>query len=491
MTRYVHAIAAILGLTAAFACWCRAPLIWDGAYQFDMTLALQQPYVYLTRFHTWFLWWPTVWASHCTNNVAVLQTLFGLPFLLAPMAGVWLSWWMVREHAPHLIIWAVFGIAAATLPGQIFVINDSIFQQHLFWPVFLGMLVPVNQPRRMVRAVLIVFQLAHPLGVVLLFGGAIAVAAVAIADRTNRRQLLANAAMLGVVCALAVAKILLSNHIDQFRDTYAAHQASWEVALAEWKRGVLGAPIHGLSWIWAAGVLVLAQGVLRGRETLRGAIAITAVCCAAAGSVYWLIWAHDPTGESWMGAVDYRRWIGPLTMPFFLLATVEAFISAWNRSNPHADGPVEPDRLASFTWRGWVGVLLAGTFALVLGMQSATWSRLTDRLMARVYAYHASVIVPYSAPEVAWFKHTPLGHWATGNYVAVMQGKTPARIFLDPVSERNFRESPPRWDYFAGNPDGPPGPGGWFDFRPLLGRLSLESGGHTEQRLSQVDPSNP
>jgi hypothetical protein len=478
-SRCVHGIAVILGLTAAFACWCRAPLIWDGAYQFDMTLALQHPYVYLTRFHTWFLWWPTVWASHFTSNIMILQTLYGLPFLLAPMASVLLSWWMVKDHAPHLIIWAVFGVAAATLPGQIFVINDSIFQQHLFWPVLLGMMVPVTDDRRIVRAGLIVFQLAHPIGVPLLFGGMVAVALVAIADRTHRRMLLSNALMLGTVCALAVVKIVVSNSIERFHDTYAAHQATWEVVVGEWRRGVLGAPIQGLVWIWVGGGLLLAQRELRrrgGSAVAGAAIALGAVCCVVTGATRWIGWANDPTGQAWMGAIDYRRWIGPLTLPFFLLATIEMFMTASGTGGPPVISTRRHGRAAhATTIRGFVGIMLAATFALVLGLQSATWSRLTDRLMYQVNHYDASAVVPYSAREVAWFRYTPLGHWGTGNYVSAMQGKTPARIFLDPLSEEEFRGSSPRLEYYAASPEAPPGPGGWFDFRGVLQQVRAES----------------
>src|SRR5580658_6991312 len=96
--RYVYAVVAILALTAAYACWCRAPLIWDGAYQFNATLIMPRPYFYLTRFHTFFLWYPTVWASGFTSNVDLLQTIYGLPFLLAPVVALLLSWWMVGKH---------------------------------------------------------------------------------------------------------------------------------------------------------------------------------------------------------------------------------------------------------------------------------------------------------------------------------------------------------------------------------------------------------
>ena len=50
-------------------------------------------------------------------------------------------------RAPHVMLWALFGTAAAMLPGQIFMINDSIFQMHLFWPVFLAALLPLRRGR--------------------------------------------------------------------------------------------------------------------------------------------------------------------------------------------------------------------------------------------------------------------------------------------------------------------------------------------------------
>ena len=212
-SRYVYAIAAILMLSVVHACMCRASLIWDGAYQFCMTLAMQHPYVYKARFHTFFLWWPTVWASYFTSNPKILQAVYGLPFLMAPVAGLLLSWWIVRNHAPNLIIWVIFGVAIGTLPGQIFVINDSIFQQHLFWPVFLGLFVPLTWPKRIVLGVLAVFQFVHPLGAMLFLGAAIAAGLVAIADRPRRRSLFIGMGVMIALCVLALAKIVISKHV--------------------------------------------------------------------------------------------------------------------------------------------------------------------------------------------------------------------------------------------------------------------------------------
>src|SRR5579863_1498219 len=156
--RITYLSAALLALTGIFTCCCDTPMIWDGAYQFCFSLIKQRPYFYLTRFHSYVLWLPMVYLSHFTDNLTVLKLAYGLPFTLAPAFSLLASWWIVRERAPRLVLWAIFGVAAAPLPGQIFIINDSIFQQHMFWPVFLGLLVPLRWPQALFVSLLAVFQ---------------------------------------------------------------------------------------------------------------------------------------------------------------------------------------------------------------------------------------------------------------------------------------------------------------------------------------------
>src|SRR3954467_6262906 len=99
-------------------------MLWDGAYQFAFTLIREQPYFYLSRAHSYVLWLPVTWLEHWTSNLAVLKAAYSLPFCLAPAASAALSWWIMRPKAPNLFLWAAFGSAIGTLPGQIFMIND-------------------------------------------------------------------------------------------------------------------------------------------------------------------------------------------------------------------------------------------------------------------------------------------------------------------------------------------------------------------------------
>jgi hypothetical protein len=548
--RTVYGICFILALTAAYACWCRAPMIWDGAYQFNATLIMQQPYYYLTRFHTYLLWWPTVWASRLTSNTGILQAIYGLPFLLAPLLAVVLSWWMVHKHAPHLILWVIFGVAAGSLPGQIFVINDSIFQQHLFWPIFMGMLVPLTWPKRIVIAILAVFQFVHPLGVALFFGAMVAMLCVAAVDRKNRRRNLIRAGIMLVLFGLTTSKIIITNHIPSLADGYAADEARLSTAIDRWSWGVRGWPLQGLWFMWAAAAMLFIRTRLNGRlknsgavslaialaaalalmayeyrrAPLQGApgalaciaffafvlqyrrpggpsriIALLPILCIIVATVCWIHWASD--GSLWWKAIDYRRWVGPLTAPFFLLATLDAMTDAlWrNRGGDaiqaaeygtatpkslepnYGTGPQSAPNapaLAPKSLRDCAGLILAATFAIVLGLQCTVYHRDSEKMMAQVMQYPASV-VPESA--LGWIAGTPLDHWAVSDYVTAMQGKTPMKLLLDPRSVEHIYENPPKvphWDFYPGaspkHPDVPPGPVGWFDMRPLLKKLKTE-----------------
>ncbi len=470
--RFVHGVALILILTAGYACWCHAPLIWDGAYQLNATLIMQRPYTFLTRFHTFFLWWPTVWANRLTGNMMILQSVYGLPFLLAPVINVLLSWWMVRDKAPHLIIWSIFGLAAGSLPGQIFVINDSIFQQHLFWPIFLGMFVPLSIPKKIVLGVLICFQFCHQLGTLLFLGAAVATFIVGMVDTQNRRRMFIRSGVLFGLLILAVAKIVITNHLPQFYDSYAAQEATWATAKQRWHDGVHGWPIVGMAFMWIGGLLAYFQRRAANRALHRRAILLGIFCAVSVGigATCWIYWAAN--GQLWWKALDFRRWVGPLTAPFFILAALEAFDMARRRgiSKPSTSDDDDDD---SKTLRQPLALLLAANFALVLGSQCHVWDRLTRELMAEVNDYPGPVVPQSAIAPLA--EHTPLDHWGIADFVVAIQGKEPKKVLLDPRSEANIYADPPvvpHEDFYPDPHDPTPGPQGWFDFRPLLKQLS-------------------
>jgi hypothetical protein len=453
---------AVLALTGIFTCFCDTPMIWDGSYQFCFSLIKQRPYFYLTRFHSYLLWLPMVWLSHFTDNLTILKFAYGLPFTLAPAFSVGASWWIVRERSPGLILWAIFGVAASPLPGQIFIINDSIFQQHMFWPVYLGVLVPLRWPQAILVSLLTVFQFSHQIGLLLLGGGAAAGLLLAARDRENRRELLLKAGILIPLAVIALWKIL------HFPDSYAEREFTRERIHESWQYGVEGYPLRGVLFMGGAGAAVMVQRLLRGSWAKKSlpVLATIAGLCLLGATVNWAIWAMD--SHKWSTAANYRRWVVPLTLPFYLLA----FLDRWLHSRTMSEAVVARIGMA-------VGAWVAMVFALILSIQSIVWTRLTRRLMRDVESYPAT-IVPWS--RIAWTHDTPLYHWGTTPYVFVLEGRTPRRLVLDPYESgvrqqlEMLAQTPPKIPLSWFTSISPiPGPAGWFDFRPMLFAIHHET----------------
>jgi hypothetical protein len=457
--RLAYGAAALLALAGIFTCCCDTPMIWDGAYQFCFSLIEQRPYYYLTRFHSYVLWMPMVLLSHVTHNLVVLKMAYGLPFTLAPAFSVLVSWWVVRKRAPQLILWAIFGAAAAPLPGQIFIINDSIFQQHMFWPVFLGLLVGLEWPQMIVLALLVVFQFSHQIGLVLLSGGAGAAAILAFRDREHRTQLVVKAGIASVLAIVAFWKIL------HFPDSYAQREFTWDAAHNAWQWGVEGYPLRGVELMWAAGVCALLTRFLTAPkwDDPRRALWIVAGVCVSIALVTWVVWASD--SHKWTTAANYRRWVVPLTIPFYLLALIDQ----WTRTS--SSGTLLEERSPGIA----IGYLVAGTFAVVLSIQSIVWAGMTRHLMRDVEK-SSTAVVPWSS--IAWTRDTALYHWGTASYVFALEGREPRHLVLDPYEADSakqleiLRQNPPAIPLSSFTPVSPePGPAGWFDFRPLLERI--------------------
>jgi hypothetical protein len=444
--KHIYLIAALLALVAGYVCWTGAPLIWDGAYQLCFTLITDRPYFYLSRFHSAILWYPTVLAGRVTDDAGILTIIYGLPFCLAPAVGLLASWLVVRRQAPTLVIWAAMGILAGTLPGQIFIINDSNLQMHLFWPLFLAMLVRLGPWQLALLMVLGVFQFSHPIGIATFFGAGLAAAAMAFADAPGRRMHLGNAMLMAGFSMLAALKLVI------WPDSYAEQQASVMEALGCWRKGVSGWPIRGLALVWVASGLIVA-GRLSGSRGLRW----LALAPLVAGSAMWIYWSADE--YRWAGAIDYRRWILPLSFPFFACALLERMVII-RRPPGLAEEAGRSDAIALPAW------ILAITFSIVLCLQGTQWMGLSRRLMADVRAHPGAVVPP---GVVQWARGTPLDHWGMLSLVMLHQGQAPAKLLLDQQTIQVIFADPPAVPLSPFTPISPlPGPNGWFDFRPVV-----------------------
>lgn len=452
--RVIHFILVLLAFTALFVCWCGLPLIWDGAYQFAATLHARQPYVYLTRFHTAVLWQPLVWLSRVTDDLRLLTLAFGLPFCAAPFVSLAVSWWLVRKAAPELMLWAVLGVCGAGLCGQVFIINDSMWQQTLFWPVLLAMLVPLTVPQRVAVALLGAAQLVHQAGVVMLgvaTAGAILAAVVA---RAPWRESVMKPLAIGTLLVLAIAKAAWISSpalAGRYFDSYAAQQATWAEAARLWRDGVEGPPLIGLVCVWTAAALHFFKPV-RVRWL---AIALTLAACGI-----WIWWGLEPA--RWIAAISYRRWVVPIAMPFYLLAIADSIRRPRGAAPPGARRECDIAALA-----------VAAAFCTVLCAQAISWAGMLERFRGELRRHPGAVVTRGGMP---WIEGTPMDHWGLTAAAMLLQGKTPQTYFaFDEASAAAARAAPPVIHLSPGHLLSPePGPAGWFDHRPILRTLRRE-----------------
>lgn len=486
---FVLAAVSVLAVTAGYSLWCGTPLIYDGAYQFAWTLVSGEPYQYLTRFHTWILWRPVVIAAHFTDSPRTLLAIFGAPFLLAPAFSLAMTWWFVRRQAPWLIVWAGFGLMITPLPGQIFVINDSTIQQHLFWPVFLGLFVRLTRWQWVVLVALAVFQFPHQIGVVLMGGASAALVLLAMmSEGPERRRLFRHAAFAATVFALVLAKTWwTSTPGTPYYDSYAANEASWELMRQRWFASVGRIVSNGLRCAYAAGLLVLVRSVLARHAPawLQMVLGVSAAACLVKLGIDWTQRGLVP--RYWIGSLDYRRWLVPLTLPIHALAVVDQALRIW-AGRGSSRGDAEECRFLRMPMRAGMALLMSLVFAATLGVQSHIFGQLSRRMYAHVMA-SPKTAVPWT--EMRWLQDTAVPHWSMSWHVLVLQGKKPGK-FLIPVNveEQHLAclDGPnPRLPITWFEPlDVEPGPLGWFDTRDLAKQVQRELGRSTTRPAPPV-----
>ena len=446
--RAILIAALLIALAGLWACWCDVALLWDGAYQFCASINAGHAFAYLSRFHSWVVWQPFIWLSHVTQNVRLLKMAYGAPYCFAPLVSVVLSWWIVRRPAPHLMVWAIFGAAGAALPGQIFMINDSIFQMHLFWPVFLAIFLPLSRTQTVAMLLLSLFQLSHPIGVGLCLLCSVSALAFARWGTPERRSALLHwAAWFAILCLGGIAKLIL------WPDAYAAREASAQQVWMTFRWGVLWWPLFGLIALWlAASVLVWARSRPESRIAGRAPLIVLGLILFAGGC--WIYWATDVV--LWQTALNYRRWLVPMSMPLLLAAGWEL----WRLEHE------QPQPLPLRIGRDRAGMAIAAIFLVVLGIQSQTWSQLYHRL-GRQVASTPGLWLQQS--DLTWIKETPMDHWGLCSQVILSQGQRPRVLLLEPGDDRLARENPPQlalssFTYFTPSDF----PRSWFDWSAIV-----------------------
>ncbi len=190
-----------------------------------------------------------------------------------------------------------------------------------------------------------------------------------------------------------------------------------------------------------------------------------AFVCVLIGAAIWVYWAGDE--HRWPWIAGYRRFVVPLTLPFYLLCWLDYAMRV--RRGPGIGA------VGTAFWPGYplyriLGQLLAAVFAVVLGIQSTLFGSMVRRLIEDMRNYPGS-IVPLSA--VPWTVNTPMDHWAITDLAIAAQGKRPTQLLLNAEGIDQIRANPPVvpnqlvYPHREAHPP-PPNSNGWYDLRPIV-----------------------
>jgi hypothetical protein len=420
-----------------------APLSWDGSYILFKILDLQSSIPAHDRFINIPLHWVVLFVSHFTNDLSILQMVFGLVYAAIPLMVLVMSWWVVRGHAETLFIWAALGIGLGTLPGQFCFICEAILAVLLFWPVILAILVRMHKNHVPIVLMLVIATFfAHFVSIMLFILGAGLAFAIGLRSRDDRRWMWMWAFGFGAMAALKSLIFLVSP------SAYEMSQLSTDVMKFHFDIAVAGLPLMSVICTWfAASMIFISQLLSRYPKHNFSPIihSIGLISLTIAGGLL-VIWARDP--YLWRYAIAFRSWALFISFPFIMLAALEALI----RSDQFSINEKNEWNYRLKTLR-----IIGVVFLLVLSIQSTAWFNLTSILRETIVQSVDSCI---SISSIGWLTHTPLNNWTTPSHAILLQGKAPQKLVLngDGCTEASFSEAIriAPWDLRSRT-------GGWFD----------------------------
>ncbi len=460
----LSSLRSFFGLTAVglvFAALCGVALSWDGAAYLFRTLDNQAPFTPNTRLINWPLHWPVIIASRFTSDLPFLQTVFGLTYAAFPLLMLAAAWWIVREEAPTLFVWAAFGIGLGMLPGKIYFVSEANLAVQLAWPLILAILVGLQRKHAPLVVVLAVgLYNTHPLAVAF-FAVATALAfGMGLRERSGRRWLWGWAAGFGGLTLAGVVGFLF------FRSDYERGQSSLGQLGGAFQASVAGLPLLGLIGSWVAALLVLLAPLLRrapGQRADRVVFPLAVVSLGVATALL-VAWAQDP--QQWRLAALFSRWTAVVALTFMLPAAIEGALYA----------PTLRHRLRDYLpQRARVIQVVAAASSLVLIVQSVAWLNLTSRLRETVARSPWACV---SAGPIEWLDNTPLDYWTTAQHSILLQGRAPQRVMLtgDLCGQVGFERGIPLDPFFDTNVVRVWN-GGWFDLQGVRQGVAAELAG--------------
>ena len=134
------AVAVALGLLLLVACvatYCGAALTWDGSSLLFSVLDGQHLKLPHDRYSLVLFQLPVLLASKLTDQVRVLELVYGAAYTIVPFAVAYGAWRLVREERPRLVVWPLLWTCLGALPGQMFFVTESLLTLQGGWLLLL------------------------------------------------------------------------------------------------------------------------------------------------------------------------------------------------------------------------------------------------------------------------------------------------------------------------------------------------------------------
>jgi len=456
--RHFHAWA-YFGPTAVglvYATLCGAGLSWDSSGLLFETLDKQVPLIPNGRLIDLPLQLPVLLVSHVTDNLAVLQTVFGLSYAAVPLIALAAAWWIVRDTTQPLFLWAALGIGLITLPGQFNLTEEANIALQLFWPVLLALLTGMRRVHApLVLALVAAIFFSHPYAIGLFAVASVVALAIGLRRADESRRMRWWALGFAALAAVALVRFLWSPY-----DTQQVSQGGllWSLTMS-----AAGLPLVALvgALLAAAALYAAPFARLRGKQQLAQTLRAIEVVGIAVAAVSLVLWARDPHLWRWANKFDYPALFASSCV--MGLAVVEGL--AHTRDTLRG-----VDIAVKLDWphRARTIQAIALVFSIVLCVQGSAWFGLTSRLRETINQSAWSCV---SMAPLDWLQQTPLNQFATSDESILLQGRTPQKVVLsgNGCGATTFSGGVRLNQYYLRGWQT-----GWFNLRPLQQRLLAE-----------------
>ena len=382
-----------------------AALAWDGSSFMVVILQGGAPFMPAHRWFHWVLEEPVLWMRGIVNDPSGLSVVHGLTCALPPLLALACCMAMLRGEFTRLRIWTVAGILLVPLPGQFFLITEVTPAVQLSWILFA--FTWIGCPLRWSPAVALAagaMATLHPAAAPLFLFAAAGAAALGIAGNSaNRGRMLAWAAVFGVATVVKLLETM--SHATP----YEHESMSPAVWLSEAATGLRYSPFPALIPVFID-LALHGWNVLFPRSNARGPWLSRFLWSAS--FILGIYYAVDTGG--WTSSINYRKFVLLFTVPFVLMAGLDAWRLKQGSARP-----------------GGMGIPLlypALLFATILCLMSLSWRSLCRTFMAQLASHPGRVMTHDDLPKPE--SDSALNHWSTTSLSLVLQGWSPRKIFI-------------------------------------------------------------